>query len=159
MRTTELNSLRAKLAAANKKIVDLEKIIAIAHKDVATNIEDFCQMEQKYEELKKEADQAKKENLGYKAVVDSMDKRVTALSNENFKLKKEACSFEKNKAKMFLLSIADKIATQKMMRIMKNEYTHKAKARFANLFNEEIRTDVERMLSDLNYTVNDDLPF
>lgn len=159
MRSTELNSTRAKLAVANKKIADLEKRLAIAYKDVSTNLDDFIDAETKNKELQNELLIIMVKCQAQEHAIETHKKEISRLNSIVFTLENNADRFEKKKAKMFTLVIADKIATQKMMRIMKGEHTHRAKARFADMFNNELKTDVENMLSDINYTVKNDLPF
>ena len=158
MKNTELNSLRSKLGFANKKIKDLEKRLSIAYKDVKSNLDDFIKAEGKICELQSEIDTFQKRYNKYEEIAKAQSEKIAIQDNEIYNLKSKVINFEEKKAKMFTVVIADKIATQKMIRIMKNEYTHRAKARFANMFDKEIQTDVENMLSDINYTVND-LPF
>lgn len=107
MRSTELNSIRAKLAVANKKIIDLEKRLQIAYKDVSTNLDDFIDAEQKNKELQNELVILKTKCQAQEYAISKHKENISRLNDDVLDFKTITNNLEKKKAKMLTLVIAD----------------------------------------------------
>lgn len=155
-----IRSLRAKLAHANRKIVDLEKIIAIAHKDVSTNLDDFIEAEDENIKLTDELNRANMKIQLYAEDSDKQTAKISELADECFALQQKQNNIDRTQNKQLLEQAAQLKSQQMMFRIMNSGYTHSHKRMFAEQCNKLIQDDIDSIIDIINNRINpNDLPF